>query len=38
MLPAFERYDAEVRPLHTADTGVRVDDAAHPAILDDSPV
>lgn len=38
MLPAFKRYDAEVRPLHTADTGVRVDDAAHPAILDDSPV
>jgi hypothetical protein len=37
-LPAFARYDAEVRPLHTADTGVRVDDPAHPALLDDSPV
>lgn len=38
MLPAFERYDAEVRPLHIADTGVRVDDPARPAVLDDSPV
>jgi hypothetical protein len=37
-LPAFARYDAEVRPLHIADTGVRVDDPAHPAVLDDSPV
>jgi hypothetical protein len=37
-LPAFARYDAEVRPLHTADTGVRVDDPAHPALLDDSAV
>jgi hypothetical protein len=37
-LPAFARYDAEVRPLHTADTGVRVDDPDHPAVLDDSPV
>jgi hypothetical protein len=37
-LPAFERYDAEVRPLHTADTGVRVDDPGHPALLDDAPV
>jgi hypothetical protein len=36
-LPAFARYDAEVRPLHTADTGVRVDDPDHPALLDDSP-
>ncbi|HEY0449259.1 uridine kinase [Actinophytocola sp.] len=37
-LPAFSRYDHEVRPLHTADTGVRVDDPQHPALLDDSPV
>lgn len=37
-LPAFERYDAEVRPLHIADSGVRVDDPDHPALLDDSPV
>jgi hypothetical protein len=37
-LPAFARYDAEVRPLHVADTGVRVDDPGHPALLDDSPV
>jgi hypothetical protein len=37
-LPAFARYDAEVRPLHTANTGVRVDDLDHPALLDDSPV
>lgn len=37
-LPAFARYDVEVRPLHLADTGVRVDDPAHPAVLDDSPV
>jgi hypothetical protein len=38
MLPAFERYDAEARPLHTANTGVRVDDPARPAVLDDSAV
>jgi hypothetical protein len=37
-LAAFARYDAEVRPLHTADTGVRVDDPAHPAVLDDAAV
>jgi hypothetical protein len=37
-LPAFARYDAQVRPLHTADTGLRMDDPAHPALLDDSPV
>jgi hypothetical protein len=37
-LPAFARYDARVRPLHIADTGVRVDDPDHPALLDDSPV
>lgn len=37
-LPAFARYDAEVRPLHTAGTGVRVDDPAHPAVLDDGPI
>jgi len=38
MLPAFARYDAEVRALHVADTGVRADDPAKPAVLDDSPV
>lgn len=37
-LPAFARYDARVRPLHVSDTGVRVDDPDHPALLDDSPV
>jgi hypothetical protein len=37
-LPAFARYDVEARPLHLADTGVRVDDPAHPALLDDGPV
>jgi hypothetical protein len=37
-LPAFARYEAEVRPLLTADTGVRVDDPAHPAVLDDTAV
>jgi hypothetical protein len=37
-LPAFARYDAEVRPLLTADTAVRMDDPAHPALFDDSPV
>jgi hypothetical protein len=37
-LPAFARYDAEVRPLLTADTGVRMDDPAHPAVLDDPAV
>lgn len=37
-LPAFTRYDAEVQPLLRADTGVRMDDPAHPAVLDDSPV
>lgn len=37
-LPAFARYEAEVNPLLSADTGVRVDDPAHPAVLDDSAV
>jgi hypothetical protein len=37
-LPAFARYEAEVRPLLTADTGVRMDDPAHPAVLDDAAV
>lgn len=37
-LPAFARYDAEVRPMHIAEFGVRVDDPAHLAVLDDSPV
>ncbi|WP_120724437.1 uridine kinase [Streptomyces hundungensis] len=30
-LPAFERYEAEVRPAETADVVVRVDDPRHPA-------
>jgi hypothetical protein len=33
-LPAFERYHSTVRPLDRADVAVRVDDAAHPAMLD----
>ena len=37
-LPAFARYEAEVNPLLRADTGVRMDDPAHPAVLDDSAV
>jgi len=37
-LPAFERYHVTVRPLHTADVAARVDDPAHPALFDDSPV
>ncbi|HEU5474508.1 MAG TPA: uridine kinase [Actinophytocola sp.] len=37
-LPAYARYDAEVRPLLTADTAVRMDDPAHPALLDEGPV
>ena len=37
-LPAFARYEAGVNPLLSADTGVRVDDPAHPAVLDDSAV
>jgi hypothetical protein len=37
-LPAFARYEAEVRPLLSANTGVRVDDPAHPAVLDDAAV
>lgn len=34
-LPAFERYDSTVRPLHQADFAVRVDDPAHPALFDE---
>jgi hypothetical protein len=37
-LPAFARYEAEVNPLLRADTGVRVDDPAHPAVVDDAAV
>ncbi len=37
-VPAFERYHEQVRPLRMANTGVRVDDPAHPAVFDDSPV
>jgi hypothetical protein len=33
-LPAFERYHSAARPLDTADFAVRVDDPAHPALLD----
>jgi len=31
-LPAFDRYDADVRPADTADVVVRVDDPRHPAV------
>jgi hypothetical protein len=31
-LPAFDRYDAEVRPADTADVVIRVDDPRHPAL------
>lgn len=34
-LPAFERYHSTVRPLDRADFAVRVDDPAHPALLDE---
>jgi hypothetical protein len=34
-LPAFERYHSAVRPLYAADFAVRVDDPAHPALLDE---
>lgn len=37
-LPAFARYEAEVNPLLSADVGVRVDDPAHPAVLDETAV
>jgi hypothetical protein len=33
-LPAFERYHSTARPLYAADFAVRVDDPAHPALLD----
>jgi hypothetical protein len=33
-LAAFERYHSTVRPLDRADFAVRVDDPAHPALLD----
>jgi hypothetical protein len=33
-LPAFERYHSTVHPLDRADLAVRVDDPAHPALLD----
>jgi hypothetical protein len=33
-LSAYERYHATARPLDTADFPVRVDDPAHPALLD----
>lgn len=34
-LPAFERYHSTARPLYAADFAVRVDDPAHPALLDE---
>ncbi|MGB3439198.1 MAG: uridine kinase [Actinophytocola sp.] len=34
-LPAFERYDSTVHPLAAAEFAVRVDDPAHPALLDE---
>jgi hypothetical protein len=37
-LPAFARYETEVIPLLRADTGVRMDDPAHPAVVDDAAV
>jgi hypothetical protein len=33
-LPAYDRYDAEVAPVETADLVVRLDDPARPALLD----
>ena len=33
-LPAFDRYDAEVRPLDFADIVVRADDPRHPAVIE----
>jgi hypothetical protein len=33
-LPAFERYHSNAHPLHRADFAVRMDDPAHPALLD----
>lgn len=33
-LPAFERYEEEVRPAEVADVLVRADDPHHPAVLD----
>lgn len=35
-LPAYERYDAEVRPSQRADIVVRADDARRPAVIDRS--
>lgn len=34
-LPTFERYHSTARPLDAADFAVRVDDPAHPALLDE---
>lgn len=34
-LPAFERYHSTARPLYAADLAVRVDDPAHPALLEE---
>jgi hypothetical protein len=33
-LPAWDRYDADVRPAHCADLVIRADDPARPALVD----
>jgi len=33
-LPAYERYEAEVRPAELADVVVRIDDPDHPAVVE----
>jgi len=35
-LPAYDRYDAEARPVERADIVVRADDPRHPAVVDRS--
>jgi hypothetical protein len=32
MLPAYARYEAEIRPETVADVAVRLDDPRHPAV------
>ena len=34
-LPAYERYEQEAAPLHTADIVIKVDDPRHPALIED---
>jgi hypothetical protein len=36
VLPAYDRYDAQVRPAERADIVVRADDPRHPAAIDRS--